>query len=197
MDNAIRPRAEHARQVQLARASQPATESGPSVSRLMCRDPVLVDFRMRADVARRLLRARGVHFALVARDRRLFGVVFGEALEAARPFSSLEEIANRNPPRLLETDTLERAAKFALETGADGLPVMAENGELVGVLTRRQLRTAGFLPGERGIDLCSSCGSTHDLDASTEGAPAFCLECLRAIPSDTLNEVYGTLGGSG
>jgi hypothetical protein len=78
--------------------------------------------------------------------------------------------------------------------GIGFLPVIGESGELSGVVTRRDLRRAGFLPNRRGVDRCASCGETHSLEPCTDDwVPVFCRKC--AEPPTHPGGFYATLGG--
>jgi len=72
--------------------------------------------------------------------------------------------------------------------------VIGDSGELVGVVTRRDLRRTGFLPNRRGVDRCASCGETHSLEPCTdEWLPVFCRNCSE--PPTEPDGPYLTLGG--
>jgi CBS domain-containing protein len=165
------------------------------VSHLTRRAPLLVDFRVRAEVARRLLHVSRERFALVVRDGGMFGVVSRAALDGARPGALLETLVVREPPRVREDESLDAAAQLMLESGADCLPVMGNERDVVGLLTRHDLRAAEALPGARGIDLCVTCGATHELSVRVEDAPVFCSTCLGPARLDSIDELYATLGG--
>lgn len=74
------------------------------------------------------------------------------------------------------------------------MPVFAQEGHVVGVVTRRDLRRSGFLPGRRGVDCCASCGTAHSLSPfQDESVPVFCRDCLEP-PTSAIGDAF-TLGG--
>jgi acetoin utilization protein AcuB len=171
-----------------------------TVSELMSRKPVLVDARAAVDAARSITEAHGVHHLLVVDDSTLVGVVCQCDLAESMPGALVVRHMRSPVIWTCETDTLVQAASIMLECGVGCLPVLDERqGRLSGVLTRRDLRSAGILPGERGVDLCASCGTSHRLRAPDfPDLPVFCFECLdQAPPSSGRRATYFTLGGSG
>jgi hypothetical protein len=61
---------------------------------------------------------------------------------------------------------------------------VVEGGRLVGIVTRGDLRNAGFSGEEVAGPVCASCGSHRHVHMDTRaGGVPFCLECLdRARP---------------
>jgi hypothetical protein len=67
------------------------------------------------------------------------------------------------------------AGMAALQIGC--LPVV-QKGDLVGVITRGDLRRAGIDEALLGARYCASCGSPHGVCPDPRGAVEFCLDCL-------------------
>jgi hypothetical protein len=92
-------------------------------------------------------------------------------------------------------DSLEQAAKIMCDCAVGCLPVVREPGQVVGVITRHDLRELGIL-GDAECPCCASCGTTHDL---VKNAPnvLFCRSCLEATPEPgtIARRWYCTLGG--
>lgn len=171
-----------------------------TVAQVMSCTPVIVDARDAVETAARVANKRGVHHLLVVDESVLVGVVCQCDLSEAMPGTLVTRVMRSPVIWTSATDTLEQAAGIMLQCGIGCLPVLDEQqGRLTGVLTRRDLRSAGILPGERGIDLCASCGSSHRLQAPDfPDLPVFCFECLeQAPPSRGRGAWYFTLGGSG
>jgi CBS domain-containing protein len=163
---------------------------------LMLREPMLMDARVGVDVAKRLMSASRSPHALVVRDGELLGILSETALQSARDGESIAQLTRTSFPLVAAATRPEEVAHTLIETGTDYVPVLQDD-EVVGVITRQELRRAGYLPGEPGVDVCLSCGNTHDLGAIQEGALVFCGACLGAASSDSLEALYNTLGGSG
>jgi hypothetical protein len=93
-----------------------------------------------------------------------------------------------------EETTCREAAEMMQRWGIGFLPVIGGTGDLIGVVTRRDLRRTGFLPNRRGVDRCASCGETHSLAPCTDDwVPIFCRNCSE--PPTSPDGVYLTLGG--
>jgi CBS-domain-containing membrane protein len=139
------------------------------------------------------LEHEAVHHALVTRGDDLDGVVCRCDLERV-PTRSLVRDCMKKDYVFIDEDTSPReAAQLMQRWGIGFLPVISDTGELVGVVTRRDLRRTGFLPNRRGIDRCAACGDTHSLAPSIEDwLPVFCRKCS-APP--TADGAYYTLGG--
>jgi predicted transcriptional regulator len=163
----------------------------------MTRSPVLVGTDVVAHVALRLAEAQRVHHLLVVEAGRLRGRTCVCDLETARPGALVSDLM-RGPGVSVPPELGVAAAARAFQTEGEGcLPVIDGDGVLVGVVTGRDLRRAGALLREPGVDSCTSCGATHGL-VSARGQPAFCAECVRVPPRESSAEwLYYTLGGSG
>ncbi len=170
------------------------------VVEVMSRFPVLIGAHETADAALRIAEQHRVHHLLVVDAADLTGVVCQCDLADAMPGTRVSALMRSPVIWTSETDSLEQAADTMIQCGVGCLPVLDEQHRwLSGVLTRRDLRRAGALPGERGVDLCASCGTSHRLRAPDfPNLPVFCFSCLdQAPPSSGRKAIYFTLGGSG
>lgn len=71
------------------------------------------------------------------------------------------------------------AADLMRQHGVGSLPVISSGGYLLGIVTRRDLRRAGVLGRERGVDACAACGSTHALSRREHPEDVlFCAVCI-------------------
>jgi hypothetical protein len=85
-----------------------------------------------------------------------------------------------------------------LRWGVGFLPVLDGGGHVIGVITRRDMRAHGALPGQRGVDLCAGCGKDHSLTPRLdETTPVFCRDCLEptVLPSGFSYTIGGGAGG--
>ena len=182
----------------VVRAREPvAAAARPCVRELMSRDPVLVDGRVTAHAAERVAAAGRVHHLLAVRDGRLVGVLCRCDLASASPVDPIESFMHGEVVSAAPGDGAEQAARTMRERGVGCLPVLTASGELVGVLTRGDLRRAGVLPGVPGVDVCAACGQPYGLlpAGSPEGL-VLCRACLLGPPREhTLDPFYVT--GSG
>lgn len=158
--------------------------------------PVVVGADDTAEEARCLAEAWGVHHLMVTSEQALVGVVCQCDLAHA---SDDEPVSQRmQSPFVFVTPgaSIDAAAETMIGCGVGCLPVLDELGRLTGVVTRRDLREAGALPGAPGFDTCAACGATHGLKVPARGgAVVFCAECIgRAQPHD--EHATTTLGGS-
>lgn len=144
--------------------------------------------------AREVAHGRKVRHLLVTSKRDLVGVAclcdLAPAVEA-QPIAS----CMASPVVTISPDaTLDFAAEVMRNRRVGCLPVVAA-GDLLGIVTRGDLRRRGFSDEELGILRCVVCGWGHSVIASF-GAPdvGFCLFCReRSIPpSEDVD-----LGGSG
>ena len=159
--------------------------------------PVAVDVSLGVIDALRLAESWGVHHLLVTSDQELVGVVCrcdlaeaGDSELVSRRMTSPFVFVN---PRA----SIEAAAETMIAQGVGCLPVLDDLGQLVGVVTRRDLRAVGALPGSPGFDACAACGEMHSLRRPARGGcVVFCGECLeRSLPRD--DHAVTTLGGNG
>jgi len=167
------------------------------VSELMSSSPILIDARAQSQAAAQVARASGVHHLLVVDAGALMRVVCLCDLERARQTDLVGTLGRASVVYVNASSRAAAAARMTIDCGVGCLPVLDDAGAVVGIITRRDLRRGGFLPGERGFDLCATCGSGHHLRSrgGSEGQ-TFCIDCLtgRSGGSDCNNF---TLGGSG
>lgn len=169
------------------------------VSALMSTPPVFIDARALAYEADRLAEEKHVHQLLAVEDGALKCVVCRCDLALAHQREPVGALGRSSVVYVKASTSAVAAARKMVERGVGCLPVLDAHGELVGILTRGDLRRDGFFSAEHGVDLCTSCGTGHHLRApGGMDAPAFCLPCLSATPSaGSAESEYFTLGGSG
>ena len=66
---------------------------------------------------------------------------------------------------------------------------MVSAGELVGIITRGDLRRAGVEESLLGAHYCACCGSPHGVREDPRGVAEFCLDCIErelACPDDDI-----------
>ena len=157
-----------------------------------------VDVRATVREAERLAARAGVHHLLVVDDEGALGVICLCDMARVRPGARVGECM-RSPFVFVCTDwSAEQAAQLMKQVRVGFLPVVDDDGQVRGVLTRRDLRRAGLLPDEPGVTRCAACGSSHDLTCATHpGGVLFCRSCLDQVRDDTYDGIYFTLGGEG
>lgn len=152
------------------------------VSRVMSRRPLVIESRAPAPLARGMAYTHDVHHLLVLRDGELVGVTCLCDLEHAKPTDSVARRMRAPALCIGVNDTTEQAALTMLQCGVGCLPVVDDDGVLVGIVTRRDLRRGGTLPGEPGLDRCGHCGTSHHLKpADGDGRPVLCFTCASAL----------------
>jgi signal-transduction protein with cAMP-binding, CBS, and nucleotidyltransferase domain len=162
--------------------------------------PITIDARVRVHVAERVAAREKVHHLVVVEDDEFLGVVCLCDLAVAKRNDEVGSIRGARAVFVQSDCELERAAQMMLSCGIGCLPVMDATGSLVGILTRRDLRDGAFLPSERGVDLCTTCGTGHGLRGDGfAGSQVFCDGCVGIVPASTtsVEAMYFTLGGSG
>ena len=166
------------------------------VEEVMTARPVVVSAWESVAVGRRVAREAGVHHLVLDDVATIVGVVCLCDLAEADETSLLAGQMQSPFAFITPASSIQDAAETMLDRGVGCLPVLDELDELVGVVTRRDLRGAGALPGSRGIDACAACGATHSLRPRAEsGEVVFCVECSeRARPH--ADYTLATLGGS-
>lgn len=145
----------------------------------------------RAQEAARMATEARVRHLLVLRHRRVVGVLCTCDLE---DLAGLEEVGVHMSSPVLTAcplDSLEWAAGCMQRAGIGCLPVVALTGEVLGVITRGDLRRAGVMVERRR---CNACGSARHVQRRPEaGFVSFCAECLASVRADALE--YQDLGG--
>jgi predicted transcriptional regulator len=166
------------------------------VSEIMSRTPLVVRKTSSAAEARVLSDHKGVHHLLVMDGPELVGILCRCDLEWALDGDSAARRIRTPVATLAGNDSTEIAARVMLERGLGCLPVLDALGTVRGVVTRSDLRHAGALPGERGVDCCAACGAGHCLSPVTcPDTPVFCCDCLDQVREKGVRELYLTLGG--
>lgn len=166
------------------------------VREVMSDSPLVVAARVPAMDAQALAAGRGVHHLLVVDDGQLVGEVCVRDLEAALLLDTVEHVMQAPVIHVApETSALD-ALDLMRRSGVGCLAVVDAEGALAGVVTHRDLRRAGILPGEKGVDLCASCGESHHLaPAAFPDTPVFCRDCLDQCIRPFQGDMYFTLGG--
>jgi CBS-domain-containing membrane protein len=158
----------------------------------------LVTLNEYVGVSDALLRLRNekVHHALVVELGELKGVICCCDLEAAPHDAAVGACMKRHYVFIDDESSPIDAARLMQRWGIGLLPVIAGEGHVVGVVTRRDLRNRGFLPGRPGVDRCAACGKTHSLSPwRDDTTPVFCRDCLQ--PSTSPADLNITLEGGG
>ncbi len=166
-----------------------------TLSQLMGKTPLIVDACCRAQVANELADRRGVHHVLVTQESTLVGVACVCDLASALDQEPVSHYMKGPPVALNIDDSPDEVALLMQSSGASCLPVADSGGRLSGVVTRRDLRRTGYLPNERGVDVCAACGTGHHLSPRCREEPVFCAECLEQVQSSGVRQMYFTLGG--
>jgi CBS domain-containing protein len=172
-------------------------EPTTKVDDLMTGRPIWISNAARAHEALVLAETEGVHYLLVAdRDKDLAGITCLCELMRAGVNEYVESFAHSSPIFVMSGALAESAVSIMARCSVGCLPVIAEPGNVVGILTRHDLVKAGFIKLEPGVTQCASCGSTHNLK-SENGGLKFCLDCLETTPDKgTLERKwYCTMGG--
>ncbi|MBX3125741.1 MAG: CBS domain-containing protein [Polyangiaceae bacterium] len=159
--------------------------------------PAMIPMDASVGAARREAERLGSHYLMVKDDDELAGILCQCDLRDPPDDTCVAAILH-SPFVFVTTEASgSDAAAVMLECGVGCLPVLSPDGRLFGIITRRQLRSAGCLPDDRGIDRCASCLATHDLHrASSQAEVVFCGDCLERARSHEGLEHPMTLGGS-
>jgi CBS domain-containing protein len=172
--------------------------SDTPVRMIMSRAPVLIGVDSAAHVAQRLALTQGVHHLLAVDGERLRGILCICDLDVARPCALVAEVMHTRVVCVTAEVTIARAGRIVRERGVGCLPVISAS-RVLGVVSRRDLRRAGALGIEQGIDVCAGCGDTHGLLPARGLGPAFCATCA-VVPSlleSSIEAAYRTTGGCG
>jgi len=134
--------------------------------------------------------AAGLHHLLLTERGKLKGMACICELEARPAWEPLSRESRRKLHTVEAESPLELAAKRFVDAEVGCLAVL-DGVELVGVLTRGDLRRAALPPGSLPLTLyCSYCGDTrHVREMPGQPGMAACLECQqRADPSGPYEE---------
>jgi CBS domain-containing protein len=163
----------------------------------MTPNPVVIGISTTAWSAECLAEERDVHHLIVIDHYDLVGEVCRCDLRLARAEEPVIRCMHSPPVTIDDQETLDGAARVMAERGIGCLPVVDWIGALHGVITRRDLRRAGILPGDAGR-ACAACGATHGLwPVPGDGAVAFCRHCVEHVrsPRGPVEPFYCAEGG--
>jgi CBS domain-containing protein len=147
------------------------------------------------EAVRQRSRERSVHHVVVLhRDGELMGMICGCDMEDAWPDARVRDAMSNCPMFIGETQSLAAAAETMMRYGIGALPVLNNSGRLSGIVCRSDLRSAGVLPDQKGVDRCASCGGTHRLLPRSAGEICFCRTCVEA-GRHAADDAYVVLGG--
>jgi acetoin utilization protein AcuB len=134
----------------------------------MTKDPVTITEETSMIKAIHIMKERRFRRLPVVTDGRLVGMVTDRDLKEASPSKAttldvhelyyllaelqVKEIMSRNPVSVSQDDTVEHAAQIMLEHTISGLPVLDQDGKVVGIITqsdvfRAFMDIAGVLQG--------------------------------------------------
>ena len=166
-----------------------------TLGQLMGKAPLTVEACSSARDAHALANRRGVHHVLVTQNSTLVGLACVCDLANAVDRETVSHHMKSPPIALNVDDSPDEVAHLMQSSGASCFPVADADGRLSGVVTRRDLRQTGYLPNERGVDVCAACGSAHHLSPRCCEEQVFCAECLEQVQSSGVRRMYFTLGG--
>jgi CBS domain-containing protein len=159
-----------------------AVAEGTRVDDLMSQRPVFITEGEEAYRAGNFAKTKGVHYLLVVDgENDLTAVTCQCDLERAKVRERVANFAHSPVTYVMSGERADRAAEIMRRCGVGCLPVLRDPGEVVGVLTRRDLGNAGLWNWEWGVTLCASCGGAHGLEKKGEGV-VFCRDCLESTP---------------
>lgn len=147
--------------------------------------PVTVSPETSASFAEALAAHEGFCHLPVRDGTHLVGILCTCDLRDAGPRTRVGDCMSVSVFVTDERETLEGAASMMEAEGVGSLPVVV-SGRLYGILTRGDLRRAGFHFTARK---CLSCGGRHHVRGR------FCLECLDHVAPAPFPEHYTDIGG--
>jgi CBS domain-containing protein len=166
-----------------------------TLGQLMGKSPLTVEACSSAQDANDLANRRGVHHVLVTQGPTLVGLACVCDLANALDRETVSHHMKGPPVALNVDDSPHEAARLMQSSGESCFPVADAQGRLSGVVTRSDLRESGYLPNERGVDVCAACGTAHHLSPRCCEEPVFCSECLEQVDRSGVRQMYFTLGG--
>jgi acetoin utilization protein AcuB len=157
----------------------------------MTRDLVTVNPETSVWEAERIAAGHAVRHLLVASRGELVGVLCVCDLGRVERDAAVADCMARPVVTLNDTATLEQASHTMRSCAVGCLPVVSQ-GDLCGIVTRRDLRRFGVAVDHGLSHGCASCGSHEGvgLDPRTR-AVEFCCECLERVRPDP-DEDLGT-----
>jgi CBS-domain-containing membrane protein len=150
-----------------------------SVSERMTLAPAMLTVppELPCDEADARARSAGVRHLVVTRGGELLGVVCRcQLCRCARPEQPIGALVAEHTFAIEAAATLGEAAGAMAQLGIGCLPVV-DNGALVGVITRGDLRRIGVPESQLGAHQCVRCGSPHGVRPDDNGVD-ICLDCL-------------------
>ncbi len=149
------------------------------VDQIMTQQPVYISGKARAHEALTYANGQGVHYLLVVDgEEDLIGITCLCDVARAPVNDAVSTFAHTPVTYVMEGESAQEAARIMHDCAIGCLPVLRNPGEVVGVLTRHDLRDAGVL---RELVHCASCGASHGLVDAGGGVP-FCRACLESTP---------------
>lgn len=147
-----------------------------SVAELMSQPVIEIDPETRVGDVMELAKARGVHHFPIVKRGALQGLVCTCDLGRARPETSVQQLAH-NPVTTIEPSRpLREAAELMRATGS-GSVVVTRDGQICGMLTRRDLIQASAAFGELlTAQVCVVCKKPYHL-RKTSGGACLCDAC--------------------
>ena len=147
-----------------------------NVEQIMTHDPVCIAAKARAHEALVLANRQRVHYLLVVDDDNdLDGITCVCDVDRARVNETVRSFAHSPVTYVMAGESATRAALIMKQCAVGCLPVLQDPGQVIGVLTRHDLRAAGAMDP---VKPCASCGSNHDLVEDDRGL-SVCRRCLR------------------
>lgn len=161
------------------------------VTAVMTRSPVCVDVNTRVDEAEREAEEKEVRHLMVTRGKYLAGVACVCDLRRGAPGERVARYMSTPVLGVPPTAAADEAADLIRRFRIGCVPVV-EYGVVRGVVTRSDLRRAGYSAEQLGVATCVCCGGHHEVAPIAEGDPGFCLECRElAVMAEADDELGG------
>lgn len=174
------------------RRPAPRTRAQTRVSDVMSRELATIAPYALAAHAELIAQSRKVHHLLVVEDDRLAGVLCLCDLYGCESDAVAVELMSTPPATIDSGATLEDAIEAMRDIGIGCLPVL-DGDDLVGVITRGDLRRAGF-EDEIVFRTCASCSTRHHVRSAMGNAVAFCVDCMERGRAFDSEDPYDDLG---
>lgn len=141
-------------------------------------------------------REEGVHYLLIGERSEVRGITCLCDMSRAGVGEKVESFAHSDVLSVQSGVPADSAAEVMRRCAIGCLPVLGDQGEVKGVITRRDLRSAGFFKEDPSEGQCASCGAVHSLARDGDGV-VFCRDCLESTPKQGTMQRrwYCTLGG--